>query len=89
MSTCRQLVLVTLVAVTTTVPEDSTEVLKILRDQRSHQGNGNYNLDVETNNGIILALSGSPVGPAGTVTNHHWMDTTHHLTTKQYVTICS
>lgn len=46
---------------------DSTEIVKTLRDERDHQGDGNYHLDVETENGILLAQSGAPAGPSGTV----------------------
>lgn len=62
-----QLALLTLAAAAAALPTDSAEVVRILRDQRTHQGDGNYNLDVETGNGIILAQSGTPVGPEGTV----------------------
>ncbi|XP_050700775.1 cuticle protein AMP1A-like [Eriocheir sinensis] len=43
------------------------EVVPILRDERVHEEDGRYTLDVETGNGIILSQSGSPDGPDGSV----------------------
>ncbi|XP_050700860.1 cuticle protein AMP1A-like isoform X2 [Eriocheir sinensis] len=63
----KYLSLIFLAAAAAALPTDSVEVVKILKDQRTHEGDGNYNLDVETGNGIILAQSGSPGGPEGTV----------------------
>nr|ADI59753.1 early cuticle protein 5 [Callinectes sapidus] len=64
----KYLVLVTLAAAAAALPTyDSTKVVKTVRDDRDHQGDGNYHLDVETENGIVLAQSGAPSGPSGTV----------------------
>lgn len=49
---------------------DSSEervYVPILRDERVHEDDGTYNLDVETANGIVLAQSGAPAGPKGSV----------------------
>ena len=43
------------------------DFVPILRDERVHEDDGTYNLDVETGNGIVLAQSGSPAGPDGSV----------------------
>ena len=48
--------------------ERSVEHIAILSDDRVHEEDGRYNLDVETANGIVLAQSGSPDGPDGSVT---------------------
>ncbi|XP_063855092.1 cuticle protein AMP1A-like [Scylla paramamosain] len=47
--------------------EESKEHIPILRDDRVHEDDGRYNLDVETGNGIFLSQSGSPDGPDGSV----------------------
>ena len=47
--------------------EESIEVIPILRDDRVHEDDGAYTLDVETGNGIVLAQSGSPNGPDDSV----------------------
>ncbi|KAK8388727.1 hypothetical protein O3P69_020612 [Scylla paramamosain] len=55
-------------------PEDSSEeVIPIVRDDRVHEDDGAYNLDVETGNGIVLSQSGSPDGPEDSVvkTGHY------------------
>ncbi|XP_071516041.1 cuticle protein AMP1A-like [Panulirus ornatus] len=44
---------------------DSSEeivVVPILKDQRVHDEDGRFNVEVETGNGIALSRSGSPVG---------------------------
>ncbi|KAK4326476.1 hypothetical protein Pmani_003002 [Petrolisthes manimaculis] len=46
---------------------EEIEVVPILRDDRVHEEDGTYNLDVETGNGIVLSQSGSPVGPDDSV----------------------
>ncbi|XP_047469454.1 uncharacterized protein LOC125025484 [Penaeus chinensis] len=43
------------------------EVVPILRDDRVHEDDGRYSVDVETANGIIASESGSPDGPEGAV----------------------
>ncbi|KAK4326486.1 hypothetical protein Pmani_003012 [Petrolisthes manimaculis] len=43
------------------------DVVPILRDLRQQDDDGAYNVDVETGNGIVLAQSGSPQGPEGSV----------------------
>ncbi|MPC94872.1 hypothetical protein E2C01_090061 [Portunus trituberculatus] len=52
-------------------PEDSSEevieVIPIVRDDRVHEDDGAYTLDVETGNGIVLSQSGSPNGPDDSV----------------------
>ncbi|XP_053639593.2 cuticle protein AMP1A-like [Cherax quadricarinatus] len=47
--------------------DDSREVVPILKDDRVHEEDGRYNLEVETGNGISLSQSGSPSGPDGSV----------------------
>ncbi|XP_071516400.1 cuticle protein AMP1A-like [Panulirus ornatus] len=47
--------------------DDSSEEIPILRDDRVHEEDGRYSLDVETGNGIVLSQSGSPTGPDGAV----------------------
>nr|XP_053639588.1 cuticle protein AM/CP1114-like [Cherax quadricarinatus] len=47
--------------------DDSREVVPILKDDRVHEDDGRYNLDVETGNGISLSQSGAPSGPEGAV----------------------
>ena len=39
------------------------EVVPILRDERIHEEDGTFNLDVETGNGISFSQSGAPAGP--------------------------
>ncbi|XP_045135719.1 cuticle protein AMP1A-like [Portunus trituberculatus] len=39
----------------------------ILKDERVHEDDGTYNVEVETGNGIVLAQSGVPAGPKGSV----------------------
>ncbi|XP_045135726.1 cuticle protein AMP1A-like [Portunus trituberculatus] len=64
----KYLVLTALAAIAAALPAyDSSEVVKTVRDERDHQGDGNYRLDVEIENGIVLAQSGAPAGPSGTV----------------------
>lgn len=46
---------------------EEIEFVPILRDDRVHEEDGTYNLDVETANGIVLAQAGSPAGPDGSV----------------------
>ncbi|XP_050700783.1 cuticle protein AMP1A-like [Eriocheir sinensis] len=46
---------------------EEREFVPILRDERVHEEDGTYNLDVETGNGIVLSQSGSPDGPDGSV----------------------
>ncbi|KAK3874687.1 hypothetical protein Pcinc_020397 [Petrolisthes cinctipes] len=46
---------------------EEIDVVPILRDDRVHEEDGTYNLDVETGNGIVLSQSGSPVGPDNSV----------------------
>ncbi|XP_069188714.1 cuticle protein AMP1A-like [Procambarus clarkii] len=61
-------VLAVLATVATAAPQyDSKEVVPILRDERVHEKDGRYNLDVHTGNGIILNVAGSPSGPEGAV----------------------
>nr|XP_027239228.1 endocuticle structural glycoprotein SgAbd-2-like [Penaeus vannamei] len=43
------------------------EFVPILRDDRVHEDDGRYNLDVETANGISMSQSGSPDGPDGAI----------------------
>ncbi|XP_042218175.1 cuticle protein AMP1A-like [Homarus americanus] len=45
----------------------SSKEIPILRDERIHEEDGRYSVDVETGNGIILSQSGSPSGPEGAV----------------------
>ncbi|XP_066943594.1 cuticle protein CP14.6-like [Macrobrachium rosenbergii] len=45
----------------------SSEEAAILRDDRDHGDDGRYSVNVETENGIVLADSGSPQGPEGAV----------------------
>ena len=45
----------------------SSESAEILRQDFILQDDGRYNLEVETSNGISVAQSGSPDGPAGAV----------------------
>ncbi|XP_063587668.1 endocuticle structural glycoprotein SgAbd-8-like [Penaeus indicus] len=50
--------------------DESAEVIEfipILRDDRVHEDDGRYNLDVETANGISMSQSGSPDGPDGAI----------------------
>lgn len=47
--------------------DDSVEYAKILRDDRQQDEGGAYNVDVETDNGIVLAESGSPSAAGGAV----------------------
>ncbi|XP_050700779.1 cuticle protein AMP1A-like isoform X1 [Eriocheir sinensis] len=47
--------------------ESSEEVIPILRDDRVHEDDGRYTLDVETGNGIVLSQSGSPDGPEDSI----------------------
>ncbi|XP_071516404.1 cuticle protein AMP1A-like [Panulirus ornatus] len=67
------MILAALVAVAFAAPhyeaphDDSSEEIPILRDDRVHEEDGRYNLDVETGNGIVLSQSGSPTGPKGAV----------------------
>ncbi|XP_071516422.1 cuticle protein AMP1A-like [Panulirus ornatus] len=49
------------------VPAESLFVVPILRDERVHEEDGRYNVDVETGNGIVLSQSGSPNGPDGSM----------------------
>ncbi|XP_042218170.1 cuticle protein AMP1A-like isoform X3 [Homarus americanus] len=68
-------VLALLAAVATAAPQyaapprytDSLEHAAIIRDDRVHEEDGRYSVDVETDNGIILSQSGSPSGPDGAV----------------------
>ncbi|XP_045593600.1 cuticle protein AMP1A-like [Procambarus clarkii] len=46
---------------------DSVEVVPILRDDRVQEPDGRYSVDVETGNGIVLSLNGSPDGSDGAV----------------------
>nr|XP_045593218.1 cuticle protein AMP1A-like [Procambarus clarkii] len=46
---------------------EEVEFVPILKDERVHEEDGSYNLDVETGNGIVLSQSGSPDGPDGSV----------------------
>ena len=62
-----QVILAALAAVAAAFPADSDEVIPILRDDRVHQEDGTYNVEVETGNGITLSQSGSPDGPDGAV----------------------
>ncbi|KAK4326485.1 hypothetical protein Pmani_003011 [Petrolisthes manimaculis] len=72
------IVLAALVALTVAAPgytsherpsysDNSFEFAKILRDDRHQEDDGAYNMDVETDNGIVLAESGSPSAPGGAV----------------------
>nr|ADI59754.1 early cuticle protein 6 [Callinectes sapidus] len=61
-------VLAALAVVAAAAPQyDSREVVPILKDERQQDEYGRYNLDVQTGNGIVLAQSGSPDGPEGSV----------------------
>ncbi|KAK3854563.1 hypothetical protein Pcinc_038966 [Petrolisthes cinctipes] len=72
-----QVVLAAVVALTVAAPgytshersysDNSFEFAKILRDDRHQEDDGAYNMDVETDNGIVLAESGSPSAPGGAV----------------------
>ena len=65
---CTQVVLAALAVVAAAAPQyDSREVVPILKDERQQDEYGRYNLDVQTGNGIVLAQSGSPDGPEGSV----------------------
>ncbi|XP_063587667.1 larval cuticle protein LCP-17-like [Penaeus indicus] len=58
------------VAVAAPHRDQSAEVIEfipILRDDRVHEDDGRYNLDVETANGISMSQSGSPDGPDGAI----------------------
>ena len=46
---------------------DSDEFIPILRDDRVHEEDGTFSVDVETGNGIQQSMSGSPSGPEGAV----------------------
>ncbi|XP_071516380.1 cuticle protein AMP1A-like [Panulirus ornatus] len=46
---------------------DFSDEIPILRDDRVHEEDGRYSLDVETGNDIVLSQSGSPTGPEGAV----------------------
>lgn len=46
---------------------ESVEHIPILKDERVHEDDGRFNLDVETGNGIYLSQSGSPDGPEDAV----------------------
>ncbi|XP_042218165.1 cuticle protein AMP1A-like [Homarus americanus] len=46
---------------------DSDEHVAILKDDRVHEEDGTYNVEVETANDIKLSQSGSPRGPEGAV----------------------
>lgn len=46
---------------------EEVEVVPILRDDRVHEEDGRYNIEVETGNGISLSQSGSPDGANGAV----------------------
>ncbi|XP_050700754.1 larval cuticle protein LCP-30-like [Eriocheir sinensis] len=65
------IILATLAVVAAAAPQqyydNSREVVPILKDERQQDEYGRYNLDVETGNGIVLAQSGSPDGPEGSV----------------------
>ncbi|XP_045135713.1 cuticle protein AM1199-like [Portunus trituberculatus] len=47
--------------------EEVIEIIPIVRDDRVHEDDGAYTLDVETGNGIVLSQSGSPNGPDDSV----------------------
>ncbi|XP_042893853.1 cuticle protein AMP1A-like [Penaeus japonicus] len=60
----------TYLAPAASIRDESVEVVEfvpILRDDRVHEDDGRYNLDVETANGISLSQSGSPDGPDGAI----------------------
>ncbi|XP_042893827.1 cuticle protein AMP1A-like [Penaeus japonicus] len=60
----------TYLAPSASIRDESVEVVEfvpILRDDRVHEDDGRYNLDVETANGISLSQSGSPDGPDGAI----------------------
>ncbi|XP_042218346.1 cuticle protein AMP1A-like [Homarus americanus] len=46
---------------------EEVEVVPILRDDRVHEEDGRFNVEVETGNGIRLSQSGSPDGNNGAV----------------------
>ncbi|XP_071516379.1 cuticle protein AM/CP1114-like [Panulirus ornatus] len=46
---------------------DSVEQVPILKDDRVHDEDGTYSLNVETGDGIAQSHSGSPDGPEGSV----------------------
>ncbi|KAK4326479.1 hypothetical protein Pmani_003005 [Petrolisthes manimaculis] len=48
---------------------DSSEedIVPILRDDRVHEEDGRFNVDVETGNGITLSQGGSPTGINGSI----------------------
>lgn len=46
---------------------EEVEFVPILRDDRVHEEDGTYNLDVETGNGIVVSQAGVPNGPDGSV----------------------
>ncbi|KAK3874683.1 hypothetical protein Pcinc_020393 [Petrolisthes cinctipes] len=43
------------------------DVIPILRDDRFHEEDGRFNIEIETGNGIRLSQGGSPDGPNGAV----------------------
>ncbi|XP_042218198.1 cuticle protein AMP1A-like isoform X3 [Homarus americanus] len=47
--------------------KESVEQVAILRDDRVHEDDGKYSVDVETGDGIVLSQAGSPDGPDGAI----------------------
>ncbi|XP_069187026.1 cuticle protein AMP1A-like [Procambarus clarkii] len=47
--------------------DESKEVVPILKDERVHEDDGRYNVEVETGNGIVISQSGSPEGESGAI----------------------
>ncbi|XP_071516042.1 cuticle protein AMP1A-like [Panulirus ornatus] len=46
---------------------EEIEVVPILKDQRVHEEDGRFNVEVETGNGIIMSQSGSPDGASNAI----------------------
>ena len=46
---------------------ESREHIPILKDERVHEDDGRFSMDMETGNGISYSKSGSPDGPEGSV----------------------
>ncbi|XP_045135816.1 cuticle protein AM1159-like [Portunus trituberculatus] len=46
---------------------ESLEHIPILKDERVHEDDGRFSMDMETGNGISFSKSGTPDGPEGTV----------------------
>ncbi|XP_071516113.1 cuticle protein AMP1A-like [Panulirus ornatus] len=64
-------ILAALIAVAFAAPkpeyDHDTHEVAIVRDDRVHEEDGTYSVDVESEDGISLSESGSPAGPEGSI----------------------